>query len=82
MNRYQNAKQNAVVSAIGLASLVVLIVAADWLSPWMRAALGGVAFLLAVKIVVALRASVPSVSHFEENLRRLAFVDSARVTRR
>jgi hypothetical protein len=43
---------------------------------WVRVAAVGVGLLLAVKIVVALRAGRPDVSRCERSLRRLTFVKS------
>ena len=75
MYAYRNPKLTAMVSAIGLLSSLVLLFAVNDVWPWMHIALGVVALLLAVKATVAWRADRPGVTHFEEVLRQLAFVD-------
>ncbi|MGB5759717.1 MAG: hypothetical protein WBM50_22570 [Acidimicrobiales bacterium] len=75
MYAYRNPKLTAMVSAIGFVSSLVLVFAVSDVWPWVRIGLGVVALLLAVKVAVAWRADRPGVTHFEEVLRRLAFVD-------
>lgn len=67
-------KVTAVVSASGLTIMLAMVFVADNVWPW-RIVFGALALLLVIKLVVVLRAARPNVGHFEQTLRRLAFVD-------
>ncbi len=70
----RNPKATAVIGAAGLTIMVGMIFVADDVWPW-RIVYGAIALLLVVKVAIAWRAGRPDVSHFEQSLRRLAFVD-------
>lgn len=67
-------KVTAATSAAGIFLVLFSSFVVDLGWPW-RMVFGAIAVLLVVKVVVALRATRPDVSHLEHTLRRFAFVD-------
>ena len=72
----QNSKVTAGASAVALTAMLVMIFVADDVWPW-QILYGMLALLLVLKVAVAWRAGRPNVTHFEQSLRRLAFVDKS-----